>query len=138
MWSPGHSGTQGNKTADCLAKVGANKTFVGPEPSVGLSQSHLRTGITAWENKCKEEAWESSIGFRQAKRLLSYKIIQLGDVINMDRNRLRSITWYLTVHGPFNGHLNKIGKSPTDRCRFYGTERETSEHILFLCEAVAL
>ena len=55
----------------------------------------------------------------------------------MDRNVLRSLTWYLTGHGPFNGHLSNIGRSTTDRCRFCGTEKETSEHLLFKCDSIA-
>ena len=51
LWSPGHSGTQGNEMADCRAKAGANNTFTGPEPSIAFSKSHLRRCITAWEQK---------------------------------------------------------------------------------------
>ena len=78
----------------------------------------------AWKQKHKKATWKSSTGMRQTKLLnLSYKIMPLNGVLNMDRNVLRSLTWYLTGHGPFNGHLNNIGKSITHRCRFCGTEK---------------
>lgn len=137
MWSPGHTNILGNKAADTCAKEGAGGVFYGPEPSVAYSKGYVARRVLSWEQGRSVSQWESSLGMRQAKKLLNYNFTNLKDILKMDRSSLKSLTWYLTGHGPFNYHLYKLGKSPTEYCRFCDLEQETAEHLLFGCSALA-
>jgi hypothetical protein len=44
----GHEGIAGNETADQLAKIGAEHTFIGPEPACGISMGVARKAIRDW------------------------------------------------------------------------------------------
>ncbi|GBP08323.1 hypothetical protein EVAR_72502_1 [Eumeta japonica] len=51
VWIPGHEGHEGNERADCLAKRGAVRPFIDPEPFWGLTTA-LRT--TLFDNGRRE------------------------------------------------------------------------------------
>ena len=38
----GHAGVRGNQITDKLARDGSVQTFVGPEPSLGVSRQNIR------------------------------------------------------------------------------------------------
>ena len=46
--APGHAAVRGNKIADRLARDGSVQTFVGPEPSLGVSKQNIRRKIKCW------------------------------------------------------------------------------------------
>jgi ribonuclease HI len=45
IWVLGHEGTEGNKTADQLAKLGSECPFIGPEPESGISARIATKGV---------------------------------------------------------------------------------------------
>jgi hypothetical protein len=44
-WVTGHEGTEGNKTADQLAKLGSECLFIGPEPAWGISAGIAKQAV---------------------------------------------------------------------------------------------
>ena len=81
--------------------------------------------------------WRRTTGLRHSKRFFGKLPTTHLKTLNLDRRSLRSLTWFVTGHGPLGYHLKKIGKTTTDTCRFCGTETETAEHILCDCGALS-
>jgi len=51
-WVPGRAGEQENEIAYKLARDGSVETFVGPEPSFGVSRQNIRRNLKCWvDNK---------------------------------------------------------------------------------------
>jgi len=46
VWVHGHCGIEGNERVDLLAKQASSSCFTGPEPSVGISTSNIRSSIS--------------------------------------------------------------------------------------------
>jgi hypothetical protein len=63
-------GIVGNETADQLAKMGSERSFIGPEPACGISVGVARKVVRDWTNRNHKEYWESTTGLREAKGLI--------------------------------------------------------------------
>lgn len=135
-WIPGHEGYEGNERADCLAKRGAQRKFIGPEPFCTLSVGHRMDILRKWEETQFKNHWMNSKGQRQAKRLITISSTISKKLLGLNRDDLRLLTNYLTGHCKLRYHLHKMGLTDTTLCRFCQTDAETSEHILCDCPAL--
>lgn len=135
-WVPGHEGHEGNERADCLAKRGAQRCLVGPEPFCSLSKGHVKELLDNWEQKCFKTRWNNSKGQRQAKRFIIPNKNVSKRLLSLGREDIKTLTEYLTGHCKLRYHLRKMGLSETSDCRFCEKEDETSEHILCDCPAL--
>ncbi|KAL7728475.1 hypothetical protein ACLKA6_005230 [Drosophila palustris] len=91
-WIPGHEGHEGNEIADCLAKKGAIKPLIGPEPFCGLARGHTMEVIRNWEEKKLSMYWIDSDGQRQAKRFLIPARNQSKRMVGLRKSYLRILT----------------------------------------------
>jgi len=57
--------------------------------------------------------------------------------LSFNRTQSRAVTGLLTGHNTLRRHLHIMGLSDSPLCRRFGTEDETSPHILCECEALA-
>lgn len=64
---PGHSDIADNEASDSLARLGADTTFTGPEPSVKAPASYFKTLLKNWKTKAFNSHWKSVDSARQAK-----------------------------------------------------------------------
>ena len=69
-WVPGHQGIQGNEKADQLAKKGAETSFIGPEPVVGVSIRTAKTTVKTWIKDRHQSRWKTYPGQKLARKLV--------------------------------------------------------------------
>ena len=137
LWAPAHENIKGNIKARDLARAGTQDTFFGPEPAIPNPSCCMTTCIKIWVSGERDQYWRSLPGQSNTRRFFSQNIIGLENVINMDRKELRQLSWYVSGHGPFNTHLQKMNRANTAECRFCNAEKEKSTYLLFECEALS-
>jgi ribonuclease HI len=137
-WVPAHCGIEGNEVADKLAKEGANRDFIGPEPYVGVSRSEIKTKmkrrlITTWN-----QFWSRIEGLRHSKNFIrGLDSNRSHKILNYPKKHIRLIVGFLTGHYPLKARLKLMHLATDDECRWCLEERETAEHLLRECEALA-
>jgi hypothetical protein len=62
FWVTGHSGVQGNETANKLTRNGTVQKSVGPEPASGVPRQNIRIKIKSWE---RQPAYGNVVGSYQ-------------------------------------------------------------------------
>jgi ribonuclease HI len=90
VWVPGHEGIAGNELADQLARLGSEHSFTGPEPACGISIGAAKGAVSNWLNREHIKHWESIIGLRQAKELISGPSAErTRDLIRLSRGPIK-------------------------------------------------
>jgi len=128
VWVPGHCGVEVNERADLMAKEAASMPFIGPEPSLGISITTLRSSLYNWADKEQTRLWKAQPGCRQAKLFLT----RLNR--SLTRYVLRILSGLLTEHGS----LKVIGVKQDTLCPLCQEEDETLVHFIAHCSATAL
>ncbi|XP_050543369.1 uncharacterized protein LOC126906681 [Daktulosphaira vitifoliae] len=121
-WVPGHNGVTGNENADFLARKGAENTYVGPEPVVGLTEQSLKALPKNWCREQHRKIWKYLVVPRQSKMFIKTPGLLLGDPNSMTRHQMTdcTLTGLLTGHGHLLKNLNAMGVLESPLCREYG------------------
>ena len=136
---PAHTGIAGNERADELAKIGASKRPIGPEPFICISWSNV---ITELLNKAKQETVTKLTNHKMkdvTRTPIESYIERYGNnrMANKEKQQLRLITHLFTDQNWLKNNLSKRDKSSSPLCLHCGTEKETANHFISECPAYA-
>jgi len=111
FWVAGHSGVQGNETANRLTRNGTVQKFVGPEPAFGVPRQNIRRKIKSWrDNQHMVMWWGLIITQRQAQKLiLGPSPTANTRLLSFNRTQYRVVTCLLTGHNTPRIHHHLMG-----------------------------
>jgi len=137
-WIPGHRGYEGNEKADVLAKCGASREDMGPEPSVAVSKKVGKGQIRDWADRLAINCWNAIPACRQA-RLCIKKWVKgaTACLLSLKRCDLRRMVGMFTGHYAVRRHLYKMGLVGDPFCRECELDEETVAHFLGCCDRYA-
>jgi hypothetical protein len=121
-----------------LARLGSERSFIGPEPACGISVGISKRAVRDWTSRDHKKYWESLTGLEQAKGFLQGPSVRrTKELLKLNRNKLRWVTGLLTGHCHLKGHLFKMGLTESPTCERCLEKEESATHILCECEAIA-
>ena len=118
---------------------GADTSFTGPEPVLGLPHGVVKRAIGDWMERRHIECWKSGKDCKHSKALKEGpQQSRATELLNMSRQQLSVVIGLLTGHLGLNSHLHKIGKDINPLCRSCLNGNETVEHLLCECESLTM
>ena len=138
-WVPGHAGIQGNEEADHLARIASSEMYIGPEPSLPVSHTVIKTAMRDWASKQSEQRWQNLKTCRQTKEMITGGCRRRGrDLLALPRQILRLVIGILTGHAPVQRHLSLMGLVTDPFCSYCNEEIESASHFLCHCNYFAM
>jgi hypothetical protein len=117
--------------------MGSLHSFIGPEPTCGISGSVVRWVIRDWVYREHHKYWQSIFRYRHAKSFFDGPSTKrTAELLKLSRFQIKQVTGLLTGHCQLRGHLLKMGMvSSPNSIRCYH-ETKTASHVVCDCEAV--
>lgn len=101
-----------------------------------LSACALRMEFKIREHSKVTSNWKNTCIARQARRFIIPNVSKTCKILDVSKKDLSVYTGLITGHCPSRYHLKLMGKLQDDMCRFCGTDKEDSEHLLCHCPAL--
>ena len=87
-----------------------SEPFIGPEPSLPISYSMIKSSIGNWADKQPDVYWELMNTCRQTKMFLEHRSkARSRELLNLHWNLLRTVTGIITGHNIISRHINIMG-----------------------------
>ena len=134
-WVPGHTAVAGDEAADTLAKRGASRKPVAPEPILALSRRTVKRAVETWKMERAAQNWADTPGCIHPKAALPhYSALFTRSFLRLNREKARKITNVISSQNCFNKHLHRIRKAESPLCPRC-EEEETATHVVVSCPA---
>lgn len=134
-----HTGISGNEKADKLAKAGADRPPIGPEPFIYISWSNIISNLLRKAEQETLQKLKSHNMKDDSKTPLRSYIGRYGTnrLASKNKSSLRIITHMLTDQNFLRNNLSKRDPNTTPWCKHCITIRETARHFISDCPAYA-
>jgi hypothetical protein len=130
---------RGNEIADGLARDGEGRSFLGPEPVLGVSRRDIQNRHSRWLYSQHCSSWRApSNNLRQARELISGPSLgNRAKFLSFNRTQSRVVTGFLTGNNTLRMYLFLKGQTNSPVCKGCGVKEEISAHVLCEWEACA-
>ena len=141
-WIKAHNNYRGNEIADEEAKLGTTKPVLTNLP---LPKSEVKNIIHAHTLKLWQERWKNLIKSSTLEYLMPTLQLELSaHIMKLSRHDMSLAVQYLSGHNFLLHHEKKMKSGEArrqflnSRCRLCNREEETTQHMLFTCDALAM
>jgi ribonuclease HI len=136
-WTRAHVGTDGNESADSLAKAGALQ-HGPPRLKVAISLGQAKQRIRDIHLKNWSKDWEGEmVHFRQSRYWWPKRNpAKTESLLKAGRAKASIMVQFMTGFNSLLRHEHKIGRSDTNICRLCSNGIEESIHLAEQCSAV--
>ena len=141
-WIKAHNNYRGNEIADQEAKLGTRKPV---EIQLPIPKREIRNIIEANTKKIWQSKWKTQLKSKTMERLMPELDLSLASqIMKLSRNDMSIAVQYLTGHNFLLHHEKKMVKGEdrklflNSKCRLCNREEETTEHMIFRCDALAM
>ena len=119
----------------CAHIQASGLTFIGPEPSLPISQTVVKTAIWDWACKQHHKCWQDLRTCRQTKEMIKDGCRRRErDLLRLSRQSLRLVIGVLMGHVCLNRHLSIVGLVKDPSCSQCGMAIESASHFLCQCD----
>ena len=133
IWVPGHEGIHGNEKSDELARTGAENSFIGPEPKLGITVNTRKHLVKKWLRNEHVRAWTSYNGARHSKVFCGIPSEETGQqLLSLCRTDVKRVVEVVTNHCSLNEYLFKIGYASSPKC-LCNRGNENGLHMITEC-----
>ena len=117
-----------------MARQGALRNFIGPEPCLPIERNWFKRNLDAWASNSHVRFWTNIEGCRDSKLYFSEPDkSKTKFLLNLSKSHLSALIRIITGHCRFKLHMSRMGLSQETLCPLCESDFDTPYHFLCLC-----